>query len=137
KMSSKKNKSSNSINNQTVSINRITFLGTASMAPMPLKRNVSFMVLTSTNGYHHMIDCGEGTQHQIKLSLLKTSKIHSIYITHLHGDHSYGIFGLLHSIKITNRNYPLNIYGPIGIKSYIINGLSNSGGWYCDWELNI
>ena len=107
-------------------VNRITFLGTASMAPLPLKRNVSSMVFSTTSGNLYMIDCGEGTkkiifililsnnfcihkiksyniiclflciQHQLKLSLLRTSKLHTIFLTHLHGDHCYGIFGLLH-----------------------------------------
>ncbi|ETO32255.1 zinc phosphodiesterase [Reticulomyxa filosa] len=76
-----------------------------------------------------MIDCGEGTQHQIKCSQLKSSKLHSIFITHLHGDHCYGIFGLLHMLKAGNRTNPLHVYGPIGIQSLITNALYASGGW--------
>ena len=113
---------------QNAKLKRIVFLGTASMQPSPLKRNVSSMCIQTSTGSLYMIDCGEGTQHQIKLSTLKIGKLHSIFITHLHGDHSYGLFGLLHSIRHESMEFTLNIYGPKGLKTFLSHTLRESGG---------
>ena len=83
-----------------------------------------------------MVDCGEGTQHQFKISQLRIGKLRNIFITHLHGDHCYGLFGLLHSIRTEKKNFELNIYGPPGIKQMINTTLALSGGLY-HYSLNI
>ena len=84
-----------------------------------------------------MVDCGEGTQHQMKLSTLKIGKLKNIFITHLHGDHCYGLFGLLHSIRNDdNKEFTLNIYGPPGLKQMIFTTLNLSGGLH-HYKLNI
>ena len=73
----------------------ITFLGTSSGVPS-LTRNVSSLALKlSQSSEVWLFDCGEGTQHQIMKSNVKSSQIKKIFITHMHGDHIYGLPGLL------------------------------------------
>ena len=68
------------------------------------------------NNRHFLIDCGEGTQRQMRKYKVGFSKINHIFITHLHGDHFYGLVGLLSTFGILNREKELHIYGPKGIK---------------------
>ena len=97
----------------------ITFLGTASGKPSKY-RNVTSIAIELDDSEYILIDCGEGTQNQILKSELKFNKLASIYITHLHGDHIFGLNGLLATIN-EYRKIPLHIYGPYGIKKYINN----------------
>ena len=72
----------------------ITFLGTSSGVPT-LTRNVSSLALKlSQSAEVFLFDCGEGTQHQLMKSNIKSSQIKKIFITHMHGDHIYGLPGL-------------------------------------------
>ncbi|MEE9439668.1 MAG: ribonuclease Z, partial [Saprospiraceae bacterium] len=66
-----------------------------------------------------MIDCGEGTQIQIGAHKIRKSKISHIFISHLHGDHCYGLPGLLTSYALQGRNKEMHLHGPIGIKAFI------------------
>ncbi|PWG06396.1 ribonuclease Z [Polaribacter aquimarinus] len=68
------------------------------------------------NNRHFLIDCGEGTQRQMRKYKVGFSKINHIFISHLHGDHFYGLVGLLSTFGILNREKELHIYGPKGIK---------------------
>jgi ribonuclease Z len=68
------------------------------------------------NNSHFLIDCGEGTQRQMRKYKVGFSKIDHIFISHLHGDHFYGLVGLLATFGILNREKELHIYGPKGIK---------------------
>jgi ribonuclease Z len=68
------------------------------------------------NNRHFLIDCGEGTQRQMRKYKVGFSKINHIFISHLHGDHFYGLVGLLATFGILNREKELHIYGPKGIK---------------------
>jgi ribonuclease Z len=63
-----------------------------------------------------LIDCGEGTQIQLRKFGLNPARIHHIFISHLHGDHVYGLFGLLSSMGMMGRKVPLNMYGPANLK---------------------
>jgi len=96
---------------------KITFLGTAAGKPAKY-RNVTSLAIELENSDYILIDCGEATQHQIIKSKLKFGKLHSIYITHLHGDHVFGLPGLLASLNEC-RTEQLNIFGPVGLLSYI------------------
>ena len=68
------------------------------------------------NKSHFLIDCGEGTQRQMRKYKVGFSKINHIFISHLHGDHFYGLVGLLSTYGILSREKELHVYGPKGIK---------------------
>lgn len=66
-----------------------------------------------------LIDCGEGTQVQLRKAKARFSKINHIFISHLHGDHCFGLPGLIASFRLLGRETPLHIYGPRGIKEML------------------
>ncbi|WP_026315664.1 ribonuclease Z [Riemerella columbina] len=68
---------------------------------------------------YFLIDCGEGTQVQLRKAKAKFSKINHIFISHLHGDHCFGLPGLVASFRLLGRETPLHIYGPKGIKKML------------------
>jgi len=73
-----------------------------------------------------LFDCGEGTQHQFMRSNLKLSQIKKIFITHMHGDHIYGLPGLLASIGLAGSSSGIELYGPAPLKNFIDACLHNS-----------
>ncbi|ACK69630.1 ribonuclease Z [Gloeothece citriformis PCC 7424] len=97
----------------------ITFLGTSSGVPTRA-RNVSSVALRLPQRAEvWLFDCGEGTQHQLLRSDIKTSQLRRIFITHLHGDHIFGLMGLLASCGLAGNAQPVDLYGPPGLKDYI------------------
>ncbi len=97
------------------------FLGTGAGVPSK-QRNTSAIALKFLNQYKGAIwlfDCGEATQHQILHTHLKLSKLEQIFITHLHGDHLFGLPGILGSRSFQGGVSPLRIFGPPGIKQFI------------------
>lgn len=68
---------------------------------------------------HFLIDCGEGTQVQLRKAKARFSKINHIFISHLHGDHCFGLPGLIASFRLLGRETPLHIYGPKGIREML------------------
>lgn len=76
-----------------------------------------------------LIDCGEGTQVQLRRNKIKFSKISHIFISHLHGDHFYGLIGLVSTFMLLNRTTDLHIYGPKGIKEIITLQLRLANSW--------
>ena len=68
---------------------------------------------------HFLIDCGEGTQVQLRKAKARFSKINHIFISHLHGDHCFGLPGLIASFRLLGRDIPIHIYGPKGIKEML------------------
>ncbi len=96
---------------------RIVLLGTSSAVPT-LTRGLSATAVVR-DGDVFLFDCGEGTQLQLMRSGVKRSRIHSIFIGHLHGDHLYGIAGLLSTMHLDGREEPLNVFGPEGIRNYL------------------
>lgn len=66
-----------------------------------------------------MVDCGEGTQHQLRRYKVKYSRIDHIFISHLHGDHYLGLMGLISTFHLNNRIRPLHVYGPKGLDEII------------------
>ncbi|GKT02843.1 ribonuclease Z [Furfurilactobacillus entadae] len=111
----------------------IEFLGTGAGSPAKA-RNVSSLALKLLDERNAiwLFDCGEGTQHQILNTTIKPRKIEKIFITHLHGDHLFGLPGLLSSRSFQGGGEPLTIYGPKGIKEYVQTSLrlSESGLTY-------
>ena len=118
-------------------IMELTFLGTNAGVPSK-DRNVTSMVLDLQNKQKSlwMFDCGEATQHQILHSHVKLSRINKIFITHLHGDHIFGLPGLLCSRSMGGTENPLTIYGPTGIKAFIETALTLSQS-YLTYPLDI
>ncbi|MCT2901618.1 ribonuclease Z [Lentilactobacillus buchneri] len=99
---------------------QIEFLGTGAGSPGKF-RNVSSLALRLLDEINSvwLFDVGEGTQHQILRSTIRPRKIEKIFISHLHGDHIFGLPGLLSSRSFQGGNTPLDIYGPKGIKEYV------------------
>ena len=104
----------------------ITFLGTSSGVPT-ITRNVSSLALKlSQKAEVWLFDCGEGTQHQLIKSTIKSSQIRKIFITHMHGDHIYGLPGLLATLGLSGNSKGIDIYGPSNLKDFIFSALNNS-----------
>lgn len=99
---------------------QIEFLGTGAGSPGKF-RNVSSLALRLLDERNSvwLFDVGEGTQHQILSSTIRPRKIEKIFITHLHGDHIFGLPGLLSSRSFQGGTEPLDIYGPRGIRDFV------------------
>ncbi len=76
--------------------------------------------LLEVKNHYFLIDCGEGTQVQLRKFKVKFSKINHIFISHLHGDHYFGLIGLISSFALLGRTKELHIHGPKGIKEIIL-----------------
>ena len=96
---------------------KIVLLGTSSAVPT-LTRGLSATAVIR-EGDIFLFDCGEGTQLQIMRAGIKRSRIHSIFIGHLHGDHLYGIAGLISTLHLDGREEPLNVFGPEGLRNFL------------------
>ena len=95
----------------------VIFLGTGGSWPT-VKRNVT-SIAVKRGGEVILFDCGEGTQRQIQRSKLSYMQITKIFITHFHGDHFLGLPGLIQTMQLNDRNEPLFIYGPKGVKRIV------------------
>lgn len=95
----------------------VTILGSSSATPVH-NRNPTAQLL-NCNDKFYLIDCAEGTQQQLIKFGLKASKIDYIFISHLHGDHYFGLIGLLSSMHLNGRIKPLYIYGPGAIQEIL------------------
>lgn len=97
----------------------ITFLGTSSGVPTR-SRNVSSVALRLPQRAEvWLFDCGEGTQHQLLRSDIKTSQLRRIFVTHMHGDHIFGLMGLLASCGLAGSAQKVDIFGPPGLDEYL------------------
>lgn len=106
---------------------KLTILGCHSATPRENKHTTS--QLLEVKGNMFLIDCGEGTQIQLRKSKVKFSRIQHIFISHLHGDHFYGLIGLISTFRLLGRTAPLTIYGPEGIKEIITLQLKLAKSW--------
>lgn len=105
----------------------IYFLGTGAGLPSR-QRNVTSILFHAlqVSGHLWMFDCGEGTQQQLLSSPYSVAKINQLFVTHMHGDHIYGIPGLLSSRSFSGVRTAFQILGPPGIKEYVEASLSAS-----------
>jgi len=97
---------------------KLTILGCYAATPRTIT-NPTAQVLEIKNRMF-LIDCGEGTQVQLRKNKIKFSKINHIFISHLHGDHFFGLVGLISTFMLLNRESDLHVYGPKGIKEIIL-----------------
>ena len=106
---------------------KITIIGCYSAMPK-IGNNLSSQVIEIQNEIF-LVDCGEGTQVGLRRNKIKFSRIKHIFISHLHGDHYFGLIGLISTFSLLNRSVDLHVYGPLGIKELIINQIKASGSW--------
>ncbi len=103
---------------------RLRILGSSSAIPT-LERNLSAQ-LVQTSGHYFLIDCGEGTQFQLIRFEEKLHKINHIFISHLHGDHIFGLPGLVSTMNMQQREKDLHIYSFPGLKDFIDSAFVSS-----------
>ena len=106
---------------------KLTILGCYSATPRRLNNPTSQVL--EINNHIFLIDCGEGTQVQLRKHKIKFNRIKHVFISHLHGDHVYGLVGLISTFKMLNRETELHVYGPKGIKEFITVQLRLSNAW--------
>lgn len=106
---------------------KLTILGSYSATPHTDKAPTA--QLLETKGNRFLIDCGEGTQVRLRQHRVKFSQIKHIFISHLHGDHFYGLPGLISTFRLLGREAPLHVYGPKGIKEAILLLLKLADSW--------
>lgn len=98
---------------------QITFLGTSAGVPTRA-RNVSSVALRLPQRAEvWLFDCGEATQHQLQRTPIRISQISRIFITHLHGDHLFGLMGLLATCGLAGQGQEIHLYGPEGLREYV------------------
>ena len=105
-----------------------TILGSSSALPTS-KRFTSAYVLNVHERFF-LIDCGEGAQMQLRKYKIKLGKINHIFISHIHGDHVFGLFGLISSFNLLNRENDLHIFGPPDLERII-------HGYLKDFHINL
>ncbi|WP_430612370.1 ribonuclease Z [Flavobacterium sp. JP2137] len=97
---------------------KLTILGCYAATPRTMTNPTAQLIEIKNQMF--LIDCGEGTQVQLRKKKIKFSKINHIFISHLHGDHFYGLIGLISTFMLLNRQNDLHVYGPKGIKEVIL-----------------
>ena len=112
---------------------KITILGSGAALPTN-KRGPSAQYIDCINR-HLLIDCGEGTQTQLRKFGVHFQKISHIFISHLHGDHFFGLPGLLSTMNLLGRNTGLTIYGPENLHA-LLNDIFSCGGQQLNFNLN-
>jgi ribonuclease Z len=105
---------------------QVTFLGTSSGVPTRA-RNVSAVALRLPQRSElWLFDCGEGTQHQFLRSDLRLSQLRRVFVTHMHGDHVFGLPGLLASLGLAGSSDGVDLYGPDPLEAYLQGVLRTS-----------
>jgi len=106
---------------------KLTILGCHSATPRT-NTNPTAQVLEIKNNMF-LIDCGEGTQVELRRNKIKFSRIKHIFISHLHGDHYFGLVGLVNTFSLLSRETELHIYAPKGLKEVITLQMKLSSSW--------
>ena len=82
---------------------------------LPTLKHMSSSQVVEIRGKQFMVDCGEGTQLQVRRSRINFSKIQTVFISHIHGDHCFGLIGLISTFGLQGRKSPLHVYGPAAL----------------------
>lgn len=98
-----------------------------SSSALPTSRRFTAAHLLNLNERFFLIDCGEGTQIQLRRNHLSPARINHIFVSHLHGDHIFGLFGLISSLGLMGRKADLNIYSPPGMQELLDDHLKYFG----------
>ena len=106
---------------------KLNILGCHSATPLENAHTTSQVL--EVKDHLFLIDCGEGTQIQLRQQKIKFSRIKHIFISHLHGDHFYGLVGLVSTFRLLGRTADLHIYGPKGIKEVLTLQLKLANSW--------
>ncbi|WP_242206178.1 ribonuclease Z [Aestuariivivens insulae] len=106
---------------------KLTILGCYSATPRALTNTTSQVL--EINNHMFLIDCGEGTQVQLRKHRIKFNRIKHIFISHLHGDHFFGLVGLISTFRLLTREADLHIYGPKGIKEVVTLQMKLADSW--------
>ncbi|HLT52887.1 MAG TPA: ribonuclease Z [Flavobacteriaceae bacterium] len=106
---------------------QLTILGCYSATPQ-INTHPTAQVLEIKN-HTFLIDCGEGTQVQLRKYKIKFNRIKHIFISHLHGDHVFGLVGLISTFRLLTRETDLHIYGPKGIKELVTLQMKLADSW--------
>lgn len=106
---------------------KLTILGCYSATPRALNNTTSQVL--EINNHMFLIDCGEGTQIQLRKHKIKFNRIKHIFISHLHGDHFFGLVGLISTFRLLTRETDLHIYGPKGIKEVVTLQMKLADSW--------
>lgn len=109
-----------------------TILGSGAALPT-VARHCSGQVV-NINGFRILLDCGENTQTQLRVYHQKMQSVSHIFITHLHGDHFFGLPGLVSSMHLCGHKEPLDIYAPVGVRA-AMELLMQTSGSHLDYEL--
>ncbi len=113
---------------------KLTILGCHAATPRTISHTTSQVL--ETRGHCFLIDCGEGTQIELRRNKIKFNQIKNIFISHLHGDHYFGLIGLISTFRLLKREKPLNIFAPKGLKKIIDLHLKISNS-KINFQLNI
>lgn len=104
---------------------RLTVLGSSSALPTSTRYPTAHVL--NVHERFFLIDCGEATQIQLRKYRIRFSRINHIFISHLHGDHYFGLFGLISTFSLLGRQNDLDIYGPAGIRKLVLSQFTNAG----------
>jgi len=102
---------------------KLTVLGSSSA--LPTSERFSSAHVLNAHERLFLIDCGEGTQIQLRKNRIRFSRINHVFISHLHGDHIFGLYGLLSTLSLMGRKSPLRLYAPESYDSILLTHLKD------------
>jgi len=114
----------------------LQFLGTSAGVPTKARNVSATAVIEASGGHWYLVDCGEGTQHQLLHTSLSVRDLRAIFITHVHGDHCFGLPGLLASASMSGRTQPLDLILPAALHDWVRLSLAASDT-YLSFELRL
>jgi len=115
---------------------KLTFLGTGSAVPTRTRNTTALALQLEQRSEWWLFDCGEGTQHQVLRSTFTLPKLRRIFISHMHGDHCFGLPGLLATRSLQSAEMPLDLYGPAGLSDFI-QGIRATTGTHFSYPLHV